>query len=110
MENSLENIKIGDKVIIKGLFYSNSSYVAEVTKVNKTTFVAGNFTFRKQNGSQYGGDTWNKMYASFATEEDIAKVTAEAERRKMVRFLRDTDFSKLSDEDLKKVYDIIRNN
>ena len=105
--NNLENIKVGDKVIIRGNT-AFSTTIAEVTKVNKSTFVAGHYTFKKQSGSQYGGDTWSRVYASLATEEDIAKVTAEAERRRIVYTLRSFDFYKLSDEDLKKIYSIVK--
>lgn len=104
---NLQDIKLGDKVIIRGSS-SFGTIIGEVTKVNKTTFVANNYTFKKENGSQYGGDTWSRKYASLATEEEVVKITAENRRQRLATALGRFNFFSLPIEKLQAIAEIIK--
>lgn len=100
---NFENIKIGDKVIIN---LSGVEDTAEVEKVTKTQFtVSSGFRFFKKNGIMVGD---NCCYAREYSKEDAERISRLKDRRRMLAYINTVSFRLLSDEKLKRVYDILK--
>jgi hypothetical protein len=107
-----ENIKVGDKVIVKYSTYAGESvgYIGVVKKVNKTSFncVANGrsvtFTF---SGNERGGDTWHPWWCEEYSEEGERKVIDQNMRLAILGKLKSYDFSKLPTDSLKEIYKLI---
>ena len=100
----LENLKVGDKVIVSGLYrYERISQVERVTK--KYIFVES-VKFSKA----FGRLSWCRSSLAHikpATEEDIKRVEEETEKRNIVNYLTIANFEKLSYETLVAIRDIV---
>lgn len=69
MNNSLENAKVGDKLIMTSRWATS---ILVVEKVQKNFVIANSYKFRKANGSLVTSDHWRMVTAKIATEEDLA--------------------------------------
>ena len=100
----LEDLKVGDKVIVSGLYrYDKISQVERVT--NKYIFVES-VKFSKA----FGRLSWcrtSSVYIKPATEEDIRRVEEETEKRNIVNYLTIANFEKLSFTTLVAIRDIV---
>ena len=100
----LEDLKVGDKVIVSGLYrYDRISQVERVT--NKYIFVES-VKFSKA----FGRLSWCRSSLAHikpATEEDIRRVEEETEKRNIVEYLTIVRFEKLSYETLVAIRDIV---
>ena len=100
----LEDLKVGDKVIVSGLYrYDRISQVERVTK--KYIFVES-VKFSKA----FGRLSWCRSSLAHikpATEEDIKRVEEETEKRNIVNYLTIANFEKLSYETLVAIRDIV---
>ena len=100
----LEDLKVGDKVIVGGLYrYDRISQVERVTK--KYIFVES-VKFSKA----FGRLSWCRSSSANikpATEEDIKRVEEETEKRNIVNYLTITPFEKLSLTTLIAIRDIV---
>ena len=100
----LEDLKVGDKVIVGGLYrYDKISQVERVT--NKYIFVES-VKFSKA----FGRLSWCRTSSAHikpATEEDIRRVEEETEKRNIVEYLTIAHFEKLSYEILVAIRDIV---
>ena len=100
----LEDLKVGDKVIVSGLYrYDRISQVERVT--NKYIFVES-VKFSKAFG-RLSWDRTSKAHIKPATEEDIRRVEEETEKRNIVNYLTKIHFKELSYEVLVAIRDII---
>ena len=99
----LEDLKVGDKVIVSGLYrYDRISQVERVT--NKYIFVES-VKFSKA----FGRLSWcrtSSVHIKPATEEDIRRVEEETEKRNIVNYLTKIHFKELSYETLVAIRDI----
>ena len=102
--SELEDLKVGDKVIVSGLYrYDRISQVERVT--NKYIFVES-VKFSKA----FGRLSWCRTSSAHikpATEEDIRRVEEETEKRNIVNYLTIANFEKLSYETLVAIRDIV---
>ena len=100
----LEDLKVGDKVIVSGLYrYDRISQVERVT--NKYIFVES-VKFSKA----FGRLSWcrtSSAYIKPASEEDIRRVEEETEKRIIVNYLTIANFEKLSFTTLVAIRDIV---
>ena len=105
-----ENVKIGDKVVIRRRFSKSS--IATVKKVNKASFVVdcGNYdmTFMTLSGKEKGGDKWTSAYAYPATEEMIEKVRKENMKSNYLYAISICKFEDLPYETLEQIYNLIK--
>lgn len=69
--SNLENIKIGDKVIIESLHWKRLAEVQDITKTGLIK-VCGNLYYK--DGRLRGGDKYNRTYLRIATEEEIKEL------------------------------------
>lgn len=104
MEN-LEDIKVGDKVILYRKFQNN--VVSEVERLTKNYVIVDGRKFRKKDGFEPGNVGFYSSSISRATEEMIAKVEEENMRDLLISKISHYPFSKLSTEELEEVYKLI---
>lgn len=101
----LKDLVIGDDVLVKGMSYKR---IAKVDKVTKTQIVVDNARFKRDSGWQCGSDRWNVRRISVPTEKEISDVKEENLRKKLVYAISSFDFKRLSTDELKQVYNIVK--
>lgn len=104
--NSLENVKVGDKLIMTSRW--NQS-ILTVEKVQKNFVIANSYKFRKSDGSLVSSDRWSLTTAKIATEKDLEAFKKVVLRNKMIGQCRDIIFEKLSDFQLEQILEIANN-
>ena len=102
--NELEDLKVGDKVIVGGAY----SYcrIRQVEKVTKKHIVVEGNKFSKEFGWIDGCSSYTSDHIRPATEEDIRRVEEETEKRNIVNYLTKINFKELSYETLVAIRDI----
>lgn len=97
--NSLENVKVGDK-----LFISNGMVecLETVERLTQTLVVTKHYRFAKNSGKLHGSVYWNALYARLATVEDVAMVR----RKQMIKKCANIDFSLLTSAQLEQILEI----
>lgn len=101
----LKDLVIGDDVLVKGMHYKR---IAKVDKVTKTQIVVDNARFKRDSGWQCGSDIWDRKSISVPTEKEISDVKEEIFRKKLIYAIRSFDFKRLSTDELKQVYKIVK--
>ena len=101
----LKDLIAGDAVLVTGRYHR---HIAKVDKVTKTQIIANNARFRRDSGWQYGGDSWNRKSISVPTEKEISDVKEENLRNTLVYAISSFDFKRLSTDELKQVYNIVK--
>lgn len=102
---SLEDVKVGDKVVFSnGLDKS----IVVVTKVTKTQIHTGYSKYRKSDGRAVGSGTWDRARIDLCTEESERKINIENNKRNMVSYFRNYKFNLLSYEEMVNVYSILK--
>ena len=104
MEN-FNDVKVGDTLIWYGS--GNAQKLVTVEKVNKTTFVVDRQLFNKSDGWLRGRDRWSISYCSHVTPEMVAKLKEREERSKMLNFLTNYKYGKLSTDKLRELCEYI---
>lgn len=103
---TLENIKVGDKVILSSRY---NDEVIEVTRLTKTQIICGASKFNRRTGYRVGSDRWSVTKIKIATDEDIRRIEREHSRRKLISYItRYTGYQYLSDEKLEQIYNILQ--
>lgn len=103
MEN-LEDIKVGDKVILAN---ARIKRVVTATKVTKTLVVVGSRRFKKDGGFEYCGRPFETMHICKATPEVLAEIESENKRNDFINKIASYPCGALSTEELEKVYELI---
>ena len=101
----LKDLVEGDEVLVTSMYYRR---IAKVDKVTKTQIVVNNARFRRDSGWQCGSDRWNVRRISVPTEKEISDVKEENFRKKLIYAIRSFDFKRLSTDELKQVYKIVK--
>lgn len=101
----IKDLVVGDDVLITSRYYRR---IAKVDKVTKTQIIANNARFRRDSGWQCGGDRWNLRRISVPTEKQIAEIKEDNLRKTLIYAIRSFDFKRLSTDDLKQVYNIVK--
>lgn len=91
----------GDEVLVTGTLHRS---IAKVDKVTKTQIVIDNARFRRDSGWQCGSDRWNVRRISVPTEKEISDVI----RKTLIYSISSFDFKRLSTDELKQVYNIVK--
>lgn len=102
---SLEDVKVGDKVI-----FSNGwdKSIVTVTKVTKTQIHTGYSKYRKCDGRLVGAGAWDMSRISLYTEEKGNEINIENKRRRMLAYFRSYKFNLLGYEEMVKVYNMLK--
>lgn len=101
----LKDLVVGDDVLVKGMSYKR---IAKVDKVTKTQIVVDNARFKRDSGWQCGSDIWNRRRVSVPTEKEISDIKEENFRKKLIYAISSFDFKRLSTDELKQVYKIVK--
>lgn len=101
----LKDLVVGDEVLVISRYYRR---IAKVDKVTKTQIVVNNARFRRNSGYQCGGDSWNRKIISIPTEKEISDIKEENLRKTLVYAISSFDFKRLSTDELKQVYNIVK--
>ena len=101
----LKDLVVGDEVVVTGTLHRR---IAKVDKVTKTQIVIDNARFRRDSGWQCGSDRWNVRRISVPTEKEISDVKEENLRKILINTISSFDFKRLSTDELKKVYNIVK--
>lgn len=100
----LENLKVGDKVIVSGLYCHDR--VIQVERVTNKYIFVESVKFSKA----FGRLSWCRTSSAHikpATEEDIRRVEEETEKRNIVNYLTKIHFKELSYETLVAIRNIV---
>ena len=101
----LKDLVTGDEVLVTGMSYRR---IAKVDKVTKTQIVVDNARFRRNSGWQCGSDMCNNRRVSVPTEKEISDIKEENFRKKLIYAISSFDFKRLSTDELKQVYKIVK--
>lgn len=101
----LKDLVEGDEVLVTGMFHR---HIAKVDEVTKTQIIVNNARFRRDSGWQCGSDRWNVRRISVPTEKEISDVKEEDFRKKLIYAISSFDFKRLSTDELKQVYNIVK--
>lgn len=101
----LKDLVVGDDVLVTGMYHRR---ISKVGKVTKTQIVVNNARFRRDSGWQCGSDGWNVRRISVPTEKEISDVKEENLRKTLIYSISSFDFKRLSTDELKQVYKIVK--
>lgn len=101
----LKDLVAGDEVLVTGTFHR---CIAKVDKVTKTQIIIDNARFRRDSGWQCGSDRWNVRIISVPTEKEISDIKEENFRKELLYTISSFDFKRLSTDELKQVYNIVK--
>lgn len=101
----LKDLVAGDEVLVTDMYYRR---IAKVDKVTKTQIIIDNARFRRDSGWQCGSDRWNVKSISVPTEKEISDIKEENFRKELIYAIRSFDFKRLSTDELKQVYNIVK--
>lgn len=100
--NSLENVKVGDKLLIQSRW---NRRLATVDRLTPTLVIAGGERFKKASGNSVGHSE-HYIWATLATDEDVEDVRREIRRNRMIRQCEDIRFHDLADSQLEQILGI----
>ena len=103
--SELENLKVGDKVIVGGVYIHNR--ISQVERVTKKYIIVESVKYSKAFGWVAGCSSYSANHIRPASEEDIRRVEEETEKRNIVNYLTKIHFKELSYETLVAIRDII---
>lgn len=101
----LKDLVEGDEVLVTGMYHR---HIAKVDKVTKTQIIVNNARFRRDSGWQCGIDRWDRKSISVPTEKEISDVKEENLRKTLIYSISSFDFKRLSTDELKQVYNIVK--
>lgn len=101
----LKDLVEGDEVLVTGMYHR---HIAKVDKVTKTQLIVNNARFRRDSGWQCGIDRWDRKSISVPTEKEISDVKEENLRKTLIYSISSFDFKRLSTDELKQVYNIVK--
>ncbi len=102
--NSLENVKVGDLLLINDRWGEN---VAVVERLTTTLIVTGDgYRINRKNGCVHGDSQWNHMSVRIASQEDADRVRHRRYRVEMINKCGNICFSNLSDSQLEQILEI----
>lgn len=106
--NELENLNVGDEVILEDPIFESKNTIEKVVRITKTLIILPDgLRFRKDNGKAYGDSGHFTYSIHVATPEEIEKIKAKQIARKQTKEIFEFNWSCLYDEDREKVYEII---
>ena len=101
----LKDLVAGDDVIVSGMY---NRRIAKVDKVTKTQIVVNNARFRRDSGWHCGSNSWDRKSISVPTEKEISDIKEENLRKTLIYAISSFDFKRLSTNELKQVYNIVK--
>ena len=103
--SELENLKVGDKVIVGGVYIHNR--ISQVERVTKKYIIVEGSKYSRVFGWVVGCSSYSSNHIRPASEEDIRRVEEETDKRNIVNYLTKIHFKELSYETLIAICDIV---
>ena len=103
--SKLEDLKVGDKVIVGGVYIHNR--ISQVERVTKKYIVVESVKYSKAFGWVAGCSSYSANHIRPASEEDIRRVEEETEKRNIVNNKKKNHFEKFSFATLVAIRDIV---
>lgn len=104
MRESLENVKVGDVVIIHK---SHHREVGKVTKVTATLIHAGNCRYRKKDGNIVGFGPWDLHWITIPEEGEVEQIRQLEFRGRVVEKLRSISIHSVSYTQAVKIKEVL---
>lgn len=105
MEN-LEDIKVGDKVILYRRFQDRT--VCKVDRLTKNFIIVEGRKYRKKDGFEAGDCGIYVSSIDIATEQEITEIEEENKRDAIIAYIRNFRLSTLPTNVLERVYELIK--
>lgn len=105
MEN-LEDIKVGDKVILYRRFQDRT--VCKVDRLTKNFIIVEGRKYRKKDGFEAGDYEIYVSSIDIATEQEITEIEEENKRDAIIAYIRNFRLSTLPTDVLERVYELIK--
>lgn len=105
MSDFFENLQAGDEVILQDS--QGRTFLKKVEKTTPTQIIVGSVRFRKQNGTEVGGGSWYFSSLHEPTEQLRKIAENEALMRKIAKKLSNVKVSRLSEDTLRKLDEIL---
>ncbi len=102
--NELENVKVGDKLLVRNRYGEDIEIVKRVTK---TLVITEHHRYRIKDGRGFPIDSWIFTHAHPASIENIERITKADIRRKNIQTCKNIDYDKLTDSQLERIISII---
>lgn len=107
--SNLSNLKVGDKVIVRGTRTDDA--VGEVVKITPSGLIDvkryGYVTRYNQDGYERGGSAWFSTRIIPATDDELRRVYADIDRRKLANDISNTKWNDISYERLCIIKDVL---
>ena len=105
MVDWLSELKVGDRVIVSS--NRNYDYLKKVKRLTKTVIVLdNNMRYNRSTGGGKGEDAWSMTSLMEANPTNITILKEVIEKRKLIRDLQTTAFTKLSNRAMKAMLKI----
>lgn len=105
--NELENLKVGDLVVVSGSFTSGDE-LRKIERVTKSQIVVNNRHFWKKDGRLVGRVEWCYGIIKPVTEKDIEHINKAKQKDELLSFIRKVAWCNLSLESLKTICDAVK--
>lgn len=102
---TLENVRVGDKVIFSNNWRDS---VEIVTKVTETQIHTKYSRYRKSDGRRIGAGSFDINRILPYSEELVNRINRNEKQRKMVNELKNYPYHNLSYEKLEKIYNFLK--
>lgn len=105
MNDRFENLKEGDLVIVSCRY---GEKISKVEKITPSGLIRVDGTLFYKNGSERGGDTWNRSCLRVATPQAIEEIQNKATIQKAFNLMR--NIPKITLIQAKQIIEILKNN
>lgn len=111
---SLENVKVGDKLIVHRQYNITHSQhyntIQSIERITDTLVITKTHRFCKSTGIACDTDNCSCVSATVATPEDVKFIKKTEYRRRLINRCLDISFNGLSTQQLEQIIQIVQNN
>lgn len=100
---TLENVKVGDKLIVRTAY---DEYLETVERITATLVITKFHRFIKKSGKAQGSVTWSSIWATPATEQDTERISNVVKRRNLITKCENIKFKNLNNTQLEEILKI----
>lgn len=104
-----ERAVVGTVVAVSGR-WDSAPYLYQIARETRTTVVLGGhdaLRIRKADGHIVGSDTWSRRHVWMPDEAEMVTIRAQQQRETNYRRVRNTEWNKLTDDQLARVVAIL---
>lgn len=105
--NELENIEVGDLMIVRGSFTCGEC-LWEVERVTKSQIVVDKRRYWKKDGRLVGRGDWCYGFIKPALEKDIERLNKVKQKNELLAYIRRVAWCNLSLESLQTICDVVK--